>query len=150
VAADAPYANAGANAQRAVYVFTRPASGWASETQAAKLTASDGAIDDELGWSVAVSGDGGTVAAGAPSAAVGANGLQGAVYVFTRPASGWASETQRAKLTASHGAAGDSLGTSVAVSGDGGTVAAGAPGAAVGANAPQGAAYVFGTPPCRC
>ena len=99
---------------------------------------------------MAVSGDGGTVAAGAPDAVVGANQDQGAVYVFTRPASGWASETQRAKLTASDGAAYNYLGWSVAVSGDGGTVTAGAPAAAVGANALQGAAYAFGTPPYRC
>ena len=46
-----------------MYVFTKPASGWADETQAAKLTASDGADGDGLGWSVAVSGT--TIAAGA-------------------------------------------------------------------------------------
>ena len=137
VAAGVPYATVGANEdQGAVYVFTKPASGWASETQAAKLTASDGTAGDSLGWSVAVSGDGGTVAAGVPGAAVGANQEQGAVYVFARPASGWASETQRAELTAPVGA-GDQVGFSVAVSGDGSTVAAGAPSTAV---------YVFTRP----
>ena len=73
--------------------------------QQAKLTASDGAADDSFGLSVAVSGT--TVVAGDPG--------QGAVYVFTEPAGGWASETQAAKLTASDGAG---LGLSVAVSGD--------------------------------
>ena len=127
-------------------MFARPVSGWVSETQAAKLTASDGASGDVLGGTMAVSGDGRTVAVGAPFATVGVNSAQGAVYVFTRPASGWASETQAAKLTAPDGTAFNGLGESVAVSGDGGTVVAGAAGFAVGANAPQGAAYVFGTP----
>ena len=35
--------------QGAVYVFTRPAGGWQDATQAAKLTASDGAAFDNLG-----------------------------------------------------------------------------------------------------
>jgi hypothetical protein len=150
VAAGAPYATVGAavgenGSQGAVYVFARPVDGWASETQRAKLTASDGAAYNYLGFSVAVSGEGGTVAAGAFGVTVGANGDQGAVYVFARPVSGWAGETEAAKLTASDGAAGDSLGLSVAVSCNGGTVAAGAPAATVGANRDQGAAYVFRT-----
>jgi hypothetical protein len=121
--------------QGAAYVFIEPATGWANETQAAKLTPSDGTSNDQLGRSVAVSGD--TIFAGA----VGANSYQGAVYVFTKPASGWADETEAAKLTASDGAASDSLGQSVAVSGE--TVVTGAPGAKIGSNAFQGAAYVF-------
>ena len=135
VVAGAPGATVNGNAgQGAAYVFVEPSGGWASETQAAKLTASDGAAGDDLGWAVAVSGD--TVVAGAPYAS------PGAVYVFIEPAGGWASETQAAKLTASDGAASDALGGSVAVSGD--TVVAGAPGATVNGNAGQGAAYVFG------
>ena len=90
-----------------MYVFTKPASGWADETQAAELTASDGADGDGLGYSVAVSGT--TIAAGASY--TGRRGLrQGAVYVFTQPASGWADETQAAELTASDGAASDDAG----------------------------------------
>jgi hypothetical protein len=68
-----------------VYVFTRPVSGWASETQRAELTASDGSA---LYRAAAVSGDGGTVAAIAPYATVGANAFQGAVYVFGTPPCG--------------------------------------------------------------
>ena len=62
----------------------------------AKLTASGGAANDILGWSVAVSGA--TIAAGAPGATVNGNPGQGAVYVFTRAGGTW---TQAAKLTAS-------------------------------------------------
>jgi hypothetical protein len=65
--------------------------------------------------------------------------------VFSEPAAGWGSSPpQVTKLTASDGAAGDQLGSSVAVSG--GTAVAGAPRATVGSNASQGAAYVFSEP----
>jgi hypothetical protein len=53
---------------------------------------------------------------------------------------------QQAKLTASDGAGGYQLGTSVAISSDGSTVVAGAPNAKVGANNAQGAVYVFVKP----
>jgi trimeric autotransporter adhesin len=137
-------------AKGAAYVFTEPGGGWGSKkageqvTQTAELTASDGAEDDGLGASVAVSGS--TVVAGAPEHKVGNNPAQGAAYVFVMPVSGWAgSLTQSAELSASDGAAMDALGRSVAVSGD--TVLAGAPNHTVAANAEQGAAYVFEEPP---
>jgi hypothetical protein len=130
----------GHDGQGAAYVFVKPAGGWASATETARLTASDGARGDELGFSVAASGD--TVVAGA----IGAPGQtsQGAAYVFVKPAGGWASETEAAKLTASDGAGGDQLGWSVGVSGN--TVVAGAPSATVNGGSDQGAAYVFAQP----
>ncbi len=141
--AGAPGAKIGANErQGAAYVFTQPAGGWSNETQAAKLTASDGAAHDELGYAVSISGS--TAIAGAPLAKVGANERQGAAYVFTQPAGGWSNETQAGKLTASDGAKGAVLGYSVAASGA--TVFAGAPYAKVGANEHEGAAYVFTQP----
>jgi hypothetical protein len=85
-------------------------------SQLAELTASDGGPDDELGWSVAVSGN--TVVVGAPFANVGSNQSQGAAYVFVKPKSGWENMTQVAKLTASDGQPDDRFGWSVAVSGD--------------------------------
>jgi FG-GAP repeat len=126
----------------AAYVFSEPAGGWTTATQTAKLTASDGAAGDLLGYSVGLYG--GTIVAGAPLATVSASTDQGAAYVFSEPASGWTTATQMAKLTASGGAGGDELGFWVAISG--GTIVAGAPGATVSGNAAQGAAYVFGTP----
>ncbi len=136
-------AKVGSNStQGAAYVFVKPASGWANMTQTAKLTASGGAASDNFGVSVSVSGN--TVVVGAWNAKVGANTLQGAAYVFTKPSSGWANMTQTAKLTASDGAASDNFGDSVSVSGN--TVVVGAPGAKVGANNGQGAAYVFTEP----
>lgn len=141
VVAGAPQADvAGMGDQGAVYVFVKPLSGWVGSIQSAKLIAADGAAADELGQSVAVSGD--TVVAGAPGAD-GGDPDQGGVYVFVKPGSVWMSGTETAKLTAGDGAVGDQLGVSVAVSTD--TVAAGAPGADVGDN-DDGAAYVFVKP----
>jgi uncharacterized protein (TIGR03437 family) len=117
----------------AVYVFTNNGAVW---VQQAKLTANDGSGRDELGLSVALSGD--TLVAGAPFRAVGMNDAQGSAYVFTRSGATWAQQT---RLTASDGAADDRFGGAVAVSGD--TLAVGAPLDTVGQNDNQGSAYVF-------
>jgi hypothetical protein len=143
VAAGAPYATINGNQlQGAVYIFTRPAGGWHDETQAAKLTASDGAQLDSLGYVVGISGN--TVAAGAPGAIINGNQQQGAVYVFTSPPGGWHDGTQAAKLTASDGAQNDGLGLAIGFSQN--AVIAGAPEATVNGNQFQGAAYVFARP----
>ncbi len=146
VVAGAPTATVGDNSsQGSAYVFVRPPAGWASEPQAAKLTAADGDDTDFLGRSVTVSADGGTVLAGAPGATVASNPGAGAAYAFVRPSGGWTSETQAAKLTSSDAVDDGNLGASVSVSGDGATAVAGAPGATVNSRA-QGAAYVFVRP----
>jgi hypothetical protein len=143
IAAGAADHTVGPNAQQgAVYVFDEPASGWHDATENAELTASDGAPGDSLGDSVAISGA--TIAAGADSHTVGANSGQGAVYVFTEPASGWQNATQTAELTTSDGASGDGLGDSVAISGA--TIAAGATSHSLGGDGGQGAVYVFAEP----
>jgi hypothetical protein len=143
IVAGAPFRNVGPNVkQGTAYVFVMPAAGWAGATQTAELTASDGAAGDALGYSVAVAGS--TVVASAPGHTAGSNPGQGAAYVFVMPASGWAKETQTAELTASNGARGEELGSSVAVAGN--TIVAGAPFQTVGSHAEEGAAYVFAMP----
>ena len=69
--------------QGAAYVFTEPGSGWASMTETAELTASDGAEDDNFGTSVSISGN--TLVVGAYDATVDNNSGQGAAYVFSNP-----------------------------------------------------------------
>jgi hypothetical protein len=127
------------------YIFTRDAAGslTAGWTQRAKLLATDGAADDNFGGSVAISGD---------TVAVGAYGdddkgsYSGSAYIYTRNVvgsltAGW---TQRTKLLATDGAASDSFGWSVAISGD--TVAVGAYfDDDTGGN--SGSAYVFASLP---
>jgi hypothetical protein len=112
------------------YVFERSGSAW---TEEAKLTASDGAVWDDFGWSVSVSGD---------TAVVGTDtDTDGSAYVFVRtgssPSSTW---SEQAKLSASDGAAWDNFGWSVSVSGDTAVVGAYWADGSVSAS---GGAYVF-------
>jgi hypothetical protein len=106
-----------------VYVYVKPANGWANMTQIATLTSSDSG--QGFGTSVAISGN--TVVVGAADtsnfnhpAAAG----PGSAYVFVMPAGGWHDMTETAKLTASDGKNGDAFGDSVAISGN--TIAVGA------------------------
>lgn len=107
------------------YVFVKPIGGWIiTETyyETAKLTANDGATNDQFGKSIAISGD--TVVIGA-YADDDNGGNSGSAYVFAKPNNGWATtSTFNAKLTASDGAAVDWFGKSVAISDD--TVVVGA------------------------
>ncbi len=99
-----------------------------------------------FGYVLALSADANTLAVGAvgeSSNATGINGDQanaslktaGAVYVFTRSASGW---SQQAYVKASNTDAGDAFGASVALSADGNTLAVGALGEASSAAAVNG------------
>src|SRR5215468_4102319 len=104
-------------------------------TQRQKLTAMEGAANDEFGAAVAFSGN--TMVIGAPlDDVIGED--QGSVYVFTRNGAAW---TLQQKLTAQDGVAKSEFGFSVAISGD--TVVIGAPLDDTGGNGDQGSAYVF-------
>lgn len=153
----------------AAYVFIRRGDTW---VQQAYVKASNPGQSDLFGMSVAISGDGNTMAVSAPwerSAATGVNGNQsddsmpqaGAVYVFTRSGETWsqqaylkASNTGRVANENDPTADGDQFGISLAVSGDGNTIAIGAiteDSLATGINGNQaddsaaaaGAVYVF-------
>jgi hypothetical protein len=103
----------------------------ASNSEAGDHFGCGGVLDGHAGYGAAISGDGNTIAIGAPhesSAARGINGNQndnsahgaGAVYVFTRGGSGW---TQQAYVKASNADSGDEFGHAVALSADGNTLA---------------------------
>lgn len=119
--------------QGQAFVYRFSGAAWTIE---GTLSASDGAQNDSLGSSVAISGD--TVLAGAPGKTVGVNAFQGACYVFVRSGTVW---SQQAKLVAADGTAGDSFGCSVSIFGD--TAVVGAFANAPGGNFNQGAAYIF-------
>ena len=124
----------GANTgQGSAYIFVRSGTAW---TQQQKLTAGDGAGFDNFGYTVSIAGD--TAVAGSPGSNIGANGDQGAAYVFTRSGTAW---TQQQKLTAADGLAADVFGNSVGLAGD--TVVVSAPEDTTGGNIQQGSAYVF-------
>jgi hypothetical protein len=116
----------------AVYVFVRNGAIW---SQQAYIKASNTEAGDGFGVTLALSGDGDTLAVGATgedSSATGINGDQvdnssswsGAVYVFVRSEGVW---SQQAYLKASNPDAYDEFGSSVALSDDAGTLAVGAP-----------------------
>jgi uncharacterized protein (TIGR03437 family) len=129
----APHDNTGTNSfQGSAYVFTRSDGVWSFQK---KLTANDGEAADQLGISVAISGN--TVVAGAFADKVGVNSGQGSAYVFVGSDDDWSFQQ---KLTANDGAASDWFGSSVAISG--GTIIAGAP-LDDGTFSDLGSAYVF-------
>ena len=118
----------------ALYVFTRSASTW---SQQARLQASNAENGDSLGYSLALSEDGNTIAAGAAdedclTAGINPPGCDndrtldtsaGAAYVFVRNGSTW---TQQAFIKASNPHRQDWFGVRIAISGDGNTVTVGA------------------------
>ena len=108
----------------------------------AMLQASNGAIRDAFGRSVAVAG--GTVVVGAELHKVGRHTSQGEAYVYVQRPSGWANATETAKLVASDGRAGDLFGETIAISGN--TIVVAAPFHKVGAHRRQGEIYVFTKP----
>jgi len=151
----------------AVYVFTRMGTTWAQQAYVkASNTGRSGEGDlpgdgDQFGYSVALSGDGSTMAVGAiaeDSAAQQINGDQkddsqqtaGAVYVYARTGATW---TQQAYVKGSHVETGDMFGFAVALDFSGNTLVASAfdeRGSGRGINVPHdnrangsGALYVF-------
>ncbi|MEK6644829.1 MAG: thrombospondin type 3 repeat-containing protein [Planctomycetota bacterium] len=124
----------------ALVATTTPAHGQCNPRELDKLTASDPAVGDLFGRSVAVSGDTTVVGAYGDDDACPSdpNCDSGSAYVFVRYGLNW---IEQAKLTASDAARGDFFGRSVAVSGD--TVVVGANGDDGGLGFEQGSAYVF-------
>ena len=132
----APYHNSKIGA---AYVFTGGSGIW---SQAAELSLSGAAADIELGYSVALIGPNNIALVGTPFIEIGTQTEQGAVFVYTKPAGGWANTSNyTARLTAGDGTAYDWFGISVA--GSGSNVLVGAPQHQVGSNIQQGAAYVY-------
>jgi hypothetical protein len=124
----------------AAYVFVEPHGGWKSMTQTAELTL---ASTHTLLLGQAVAAEGGLILVGAPDDPIGHNNMQGAVFGYVKPPSGWVnSSTPVGSVTSSHGAADDLFGDAIAVNG---TIAViGAPQHQVNGQTYQGAAYVFG------
>jgi cysteine-rich repeat protein len=115
----------------AVYVFVREGALWSEQ---AYVKASNTGEGDEFGRTLALSGDGNTLAVGAYYEASNATGINGdanndeaigsgAVYVFTRAGVLW---SQQAYVKASNTDNNEYFGWSVALSDDGNTLAVGA------------------------
>lgn len=134
----------------AVYVFTRAGDAW---SQQAYIKASNTGQGDHFGEAVALSGDGRTLAVGAPrerSPATTVDGdqgddaaalLSGAAYVFAWNGATW---SQQAYVKGSRSSQLDLFGTSVALSFDGNTLSVGAYGErGTEELAQSGSAYIF-------
>jgi cysteine-rich repeat protein len=117
----------------AVYVFVRNGGVWSQQAYI-KASNTDTDMPDSFGWSVALSGDGNTLAVGAHGESSNATGIDGdqaddsaqvsgAAYVFVREGANW---SQQAYVKASNTDLGDSFGYEVAVASDGNTLAIGA------------------------
>ena len=121
----------------AVYVFTRRGTTWSQQAYikasntGEKGTATVPDEGDQFGFSISLSADGNTLAAGAISEDSGAKGINGdqndnsqqssgAVYVFTRTGGKW---SQQAYVKASNTDAMDLFGYAVGLSADGNTMA---------------------------
>ncbi len=124
------------------YIYEKPLTGWAdTDTEKAKLKASDADCSDNFGVSVAISGD--TVIIGADGDDE-TNTDSGAAYIYEKPLTGWAdTDTEKAKLKASDADSGDAFGNSVTISGD--TVLIGAY-LDDETNSDSGAAYIYEKP----
>jgi FG-GAP repeat protein len=125
----------------AVYVFARRGNTWSQQAYLkASNTGRKGGEDDidgdQFGFSLALSGDGNTLAVGATSEdsnAAGINGNQaddsassaGAVYVFTRTGTMWTQHAYFKSEATPMATAGDQFGYSLALNGNGRTLAVG-------------------------
>jgi hypothetical protein len=123
--------NESASNSGAAYVFVRSGISWSEE---AYVKASNPDAQDAFGHSLALSGDGSTLAVGAYREASNATVIggdesnnsatdSGAVYVFLRSGTTW---NQQAYVKASNSEADDQFGWSLALSADGNTLVVGA------------------------
>ena len=120
------------------WVYIRSGTNWNIED----IIGSSQSIDQYLGGSVAISGDGTRVVVGAIGADPGGVHLSntGGAFIFTRSGSTW---TQEAALGASDKDTSDRFGNSVAISSDGTRCAIGALLANPGGVSDAGAVYIF-------
>jgi FG-GAP repeat len=145
---DGDQADASMPGAGAVYVFTRTGATWSQQAYVKASNTGEKSDGDQFGYSIALSGDGNTMATGAiseRSAATGINGNQadksadgaGAVYVYVRAGDTWSQQAYVKPWNTT--ARGNLFGYSVGLSGNGDTMAVGAYDEERG----KGAAYIF-------
>jgi len=118
----------------AAWVFTRSGSTWSQQ----RILIGAGTVNDEEGYSVALSAEGNTALIGGPDYE---EGKPGAAWVFTRSGTTW---SEQAKLVGAHPSGLVQKGWSVALSGDGSTALIGGPSAEFKSGEPAlGGAWIF-------
>ncbi len=106
--------------------------------QSAKLSASTGAAQDNLGWSVATNSNGRSIVAGAMGS-IYTGSTPGSAYLWDYSGGAW----KETRLQGDGVKQADSFGENVSISGDGNTIVVGAPGWNSNADKNNGSAYVF-------
>jgi hypothetical protein len=121
----------------AAYFYTGSGDNW---VQVAKITGSDGAINDRFGSSVAINSSGNIAVIGAFNDDI--NGLSdvGSAYIFTGNGINW---TEAAKITGNDSTSQDFFGHSVAINSSGDTILIGVYNDDVGGVLNIGSAYIF-------
>ena len=109
-------------------------------TELTILTASDKAVNNYFGVSVALTADGTRMAIGSTGKDISGISDAGQVYIYTRTGSVW---TEEATITASDKAVSDQFGRSVSLSSDGTRLAIGAQGKTVSGITVAGKVYVY-------
>ena len=133
-----PYANPGGISDAGqAYVFSRSGTTWVEE---AILTASDKAVGDYFGLTLAIDGTGDRIVISSPYANFSGIAYAGQAYVFSRSGTVW---TEEAILTASDKEENDYFGLSVTIDNAGNRIVIGSPMANPGGLAAAGQAYLF-------
>lgn len=114
----------------AVYVYEKQGEDWANPTLVARLTASDGRIDDQFGHDVAVSGN--TIVVGTYC-----NQRSGRAYIFEKPDGGWRDMSETAIVSRSDSIQSDYFGSTVEIYKE--TIAV----SAYGKNEKRGSIYLY-------
>lgn len=127
---------------REAYVYVKPASGWTSTTESARLQSPSARF--QLGGEGAVAIDGDIIVAECVDTAYTGIGSAGAVAIYIKPKQGWAGDVRPVAIL-TDGGSGDSFGSQVGISGD--TIAVAAPEASVGSGGPgSGVVQIYEKP----
>jgi len=137
----------GSSSQGYVEIYNEPTNGWSSSptvTNGTVLHASDGAINNLFGESIAISGDGSTAIIGSPGytpkGSPNGDYSYGSAYSFNNSSGSW---TQTQELVAPDNGPFYNYGLSVAIAQDGSSMLVGAPSQTVGGNTNVGEAYQY-------
>ncbi|MBV8212901.1 MAG: hypothetical protein JOZ08_06700 [Verrucomicrobia bacterium] len=117
---------------REMYVYVKPASGWKSTTESARLQSPSARFQLGGEGGIAIYGD--TIAAECVDTAFTGIGSAGAVAIYIKPKQGWTGDIMPVAIL-TDGGSGDSLGFQIGISGD--TIAVAAPLATVGTGGPN-------------
>lgn len=125
-----------------VYLYLNNGAGWNGAAEDARLFASKPQQGDWFGYCIDIDGD--VIAVGSKYSDPGGLYAAGSAYVFVKPAGGWVTMTEDARLLDSEPAVSDRFGGRIGISGD--VIVVGADGDNPDGKVDAGAAFVFEMP----